>query len=276
VEYLSVNEFFQIVQVCKRFSQFKSKKNSHSLWKLLCEKKWKELQLDNWIANIMTEKWHYLLKDSMLIPDGRDWKWMSICLSIQVDDNIQSNYGYQRVESETEKKFYVGEFNEGKQHGKGLEIFAERYLYFGEWENGKWVGKGIVLSSNPETGGLYQGDLSDSKSHGIGIKIWNNGPRFEGEWQENRMHGQGSYFWDTGEKYEGQWENGMMNGAGTNFWADGTKHIGQWKRGAAHGRGSRHSPNGTITEGEWENGHQVHVYSTHNPSEDQNVNMILA
>jgi len=264
VEFLSVNEFFYIVQVCKRLNQFKSKEKNHALWQILCEKKWKELHIDDWITNIVTPKWKYLMKEAMMLPDGRDWKWMAICLSIQVGDNIQSNFGFEQSPESSEKKIYIGEFQEGKAHGKGLEILADRYLYYGEWRNGKWHGTGLVLSSNPETGGLYQGELIDSKSHGSGMKIWNNGPRYEGDWQENRMHGEGSYFWDSGEKYEGHWDNGMMSGHGTNYWADGTKHTGLWKNGAAHGRGTRFSKNRLVTDGEWENGHQIQVYSTHN------------
>ena len=37
---------------------------------------------------------------------------------------------------------YEGEFNEGKQHGKGKYSLPNGYVYEGEWLNGKIEGKG--------------------------------------------------------------------------------------------------------------------------------------
>jgi hypothetical protein len=263
-EFLSVNEIFHLIKVCKRFNQLKKKDKNHSLWKNLCQKKWKELQMDKWLSNLVAAKWKYLMpEEGMMIPDDRDWKWMTLCLSTHVEGDVQTNYGWEIGKTVLgEDRFYVGEYVNGTYHGKGIEIIENRYLYHGDWENGKWHGKGLVLSSNPDTGGLYQGNLAECKSHGKGVKIWNNGPRYEGEWRENKMHGEGLYLWDTGEKYEGHWESGMMSGYGVNFWADGTKHVGLWKNGTAHGRGSRFDKKGLVIDGEWENGHQTVVYSS--------------
>jgi hypothetical protein len=274
-EYLSVNDVFVLFGVCKQLHLLKSKGKNHSLWKSLCEKKWKELGADRWLSGLVSAKWKNLgFEDTLLMPEGRDWKWMAVCLAAQTtpcspqnataENGDVTTFGFCRTEG-SEERFYLGEYQGDKPHGKGVEILADRYLYSGDWKNGKWHGKGVVLSSNPDTGGLYRGELIESKSQGKGVKIWNNGPSYDGEWKENRMHGEGTYIWDSGERYDGNWENGMMSGMGTNFWSDGTKHIGLWKNGAAHGRGRRFHNNGAVTDGEWQNGHQVFVYSLSPP-----------
>jgi len=55
---------------------------------------------------------------------------------------------------------YVGEYKDGKKHGKG------RYTWF--------------------DGGIYVGEWKDGKKHGQGTETWSSGWKYVGEWREGK------------------------------------------------------------------------------------------
>ena len=58
--------------------------------------------------------------------------------------------------------------------------------YIGQWNNSKKNGYGIEIWKN---GSLYKGEFLNGKKHGTGTYIWSNGTTYTGSWEKNRMEG---------------------------------------------------------------------------------------
>ena len=60
---------------------------------------------------------------------------------------------------------YVGEYKDGKRHGKGISTYSD--------------------------GTRYEGEYKNNKKHGRGSYTWGEGPKqgyvHEGEWEEDRL-----------------------------------------------------------------------------------------
>ena len=73
---------------------------------------------------------------------------------------------------------YVGEFKDGKRHGKGTYNSSEGWIYVGDWKDGKMHGQGT-----------YTGEYGDE---------------YVGEWQDGMRHGQGTHTYSTAI-WSGEW-----------------------------------------------------------------------
>jgi hypothetical protein len=63
---------------------------------------------------------------------------------------------------------YVGEWKNGKKHGKGIGTYNDgEEIYEGDWENGTWNGQG----THTYAGGLnfYKGGFKNGRRHGKGF-----------------------------------------------------------------------------------------------------------
>lgn len=128
---------------------------------------------------------------------------------------------------------YVGEYKDGKPHGKGTIYFAsddsnKRKNYEGFWENGKRNGQGTM--------------------------IWKDGKKYVGEWFDNLRQGHGTQYYTDGDKYVGNWINDKRNGQGTYYVADGRKYVGGHKDNKRHGKGTYYWSDGDYEEANWQNG----------------------
>jgi hypothetical protein len=192
------------------------------------------------------------MKQRLLLPTAVDWRWMAKTLSLRVNHVEGKEYNGLGFEL-AEKTFSFGAWKEGLLDGPGVRVHAGKHLYFGDWESGRWNGHGTVLSSTPETGGLYIGQYKQSMSEGYGLKKWANGATYYGEWKKNRINGHGVYTWANGSEYDGQWKNNERSGLGHYKWANGSKYYGEWKRNNFEGRGTKVYENGDVFRGMWEN-----------------------
>ena len=111
---------------------------------------------------------------------------------------------------------YVGEFKDGKRHGKGYESwhnsrqFYTSLKYEGEWKNDKRHGKGKNWCYDHFLSNLrltYEGEWQYGKCHGRGTSYHTNGKKeYEGQWKNDQKEGYGILYNDKGVKqYEGQW-----------------------------------------------------------------------
>merc|ERR1712146_429569 len=84
---------------------------------------------------------------------------------------------------------------------------------------------------------LYEGDYSEGKWHGKGIKYYKNGNKqYEGDYSENKWHGKGIKYYENGNKqYEGEYSENKWHGKGIQYFQDGTELHGQWVEGKQHG-----------------------------------------
>jgi hypothetical protein len=182
---------------------------------------------------------------------------------------------------------YVGQWKNGKKHGKGKQLMADGALYEGYWEHDKGNRLGRLING---IGDIYEGQFLDDEAHGKGrfthpdgsyyfgpwknshqcglgteenivfdcdkelIETGKNINRYEGNFFEGDKHGNGRYFYANGEYYDGQWDKNDMNGEGSYVWADGRKYMGEWKDGKENGPGKFYWPDGREFNGNYHMG----------------------
>tara|TARA_Y100001934_G_scaffold229829_1_gene277085 strand:+ start:1319 stop:1774 length:456 start_codon:yes stop_codon:yes gene_type:complete len=87
----------------------------------------------------------------------------------------------------------------------GAHAYANGDTYVGEWEDGKKHGRGTYTWADGER---YEGRwVSDTKS-GVGAYFWNNGDRYEGEFVDGVYHGEGTFTYASGRSITGEWDAG--------------------------------------------------------------------
>merc|ERR1711988_1172635 len=95
----------------------------------------------------------------------------------------------------------------GRQ-GFGVYHYKSGAIYVGEWQNGKEHGKGKKVYENKD---VYQGDYVDGHMDGEGTYTWYpDGAIYVGEYKNSQMHGPGVFTSKNGKYREEVWENGKV------------------------------------------------------------------
>ena len=115
----------------------------------------------------------------------------------------------------------------GKEHSINLPPMEinKSAIYIGEWKNGKRHGKGLLKWYD---GGEYEGEWFDGKAHGKGKFIHKEGDSYEGNFTSNQTNGYGVYKRIDNLKYEGFWKGDQQHGKGKEEWPDGSKYEGEY------------------------------------------------
>ena len=125
-----------------------------------------------------------------------------------------------------------------KFNGHGVATFKDQHKFVGEFKDGKPHGKGTLF---------------DSDGSMINQGLWTDGIFQFSAFQSVTYKGQGTYTY-AGNKYVGDWMNGMFNGQGTFILASGGKYVGEFKDNKYNGQGSLYALNGRIVvAGVWNN-----------------------
>ena len=106
-------------------------------------------------------------------------------------------------------------------------ISAFEYKYIGEWKNGKTHGKGY---EEWEDGRTYIGQFKNDKRHGQGTAKLPDGSIYVGEWKNGEKHGEGKQTFSSGEIHLGQFVNGAIV-KGVAKYPDGSKYEGEFEFG---------------------------------------------
>ena len=163
-----------------------------------------------------------------------------------------------------DKYKYIGEWKDGKQHGRGVEAWIDGRKYIGEFQNDKRHGEGIFTISD---GTKFTGQYINGKKHGDGTYEWSNGDVYVGPFKDGKQSGKGKYTFASGKihiglfkegmiiegrilytdgaKYTGQFEFEKPHGQGTIIYSNGGKYIGQFIDGVEYGEGICVQPNGS-------------------------------
>ena len=151
---------------------------------------------------------------------------------------------------------YVGEFLDGKKHGKGtstcgsecepVEMVGAKYV--GDFRDDKSHGEGTLTHPN---GFKYVGEFRDDNLHGEGTLTFSNGFKYVGDIRDDNPHGEGTLTFSNGNKYVGEFVDGNIQGKGTLTWPNGDKYVGEFVDGNSHGEGTKTFADGTVKTGFW-------------------------
>ena len=143
---------------------------------------------------------------------------------------------------------YIGQFKNGKKHGKGKMFYSDKNYYDGEWFNDLKMGQGKLTLAN---GDIYEGTFKNNLMEGYGNYTYKNGRIYEGQFISNLMEGKGRYKFPTGNEYIGDFQKGLFNGKGTFLYSNGDRFEGMYKNGKKNGNGIYYFKSGEKYIGEW-------------------------
>ncbi|EAR82699.3 MORN motif protein (macronuclear) [Tetrahymena thermophila SB210] len=124
----------------------------------------------------------------------------------------------------------------------------KQQVFYGIILNSKRHGNGVMVYQN---GRIYEGQWENDLKHGRGYEIFPSGSTYDGYYINGKPEGRGTYKYANGEIYEGEWINGMKHGSGIWRGNKGDSYIGEWKFGKTDGYGVHTWLNGDRYEGQF-------------------------
>ena len=146
---------------------------------------------------------------------------------------------------------YVGEFKDGRKHGRGLHTWANGDSFNGEFADDLPNGKGAYRFAG---GDRYEGEMAAGRMSGKGIYTSRSLDRIEATFRDGKADGEGICYFANNDRYEGQMKSGALTGKGKYFYANGLRAEGEFVDGRLHGNGRFYFNDGSWFEGEFEGG----------------------
>ena len=149
---------------------------------------------------------------------------------------------------------YVGDWQDNKKHGFGIQYYANGDKYEGGWFENKRHGQGTfwVADAKNKLRREYTGDWESDVKQGRGTMFYKSGDRYDGMWMDNLPHGEGRMIYSNGDVYEGMWYMGKRSGYGVMTKRCGDHFEGHWVNDMREGQGSYFfSEKNKIFVGEW-------------------------
>ena len=110
-------------------------------------------------------------------------------------------------------------------------------------------------------GTIYEGQFVNSKPHGQGHILGQNGTNQRGEWRYGQTYlVTGTWIASDGTKEVGTWNRDGSTCGGTIYYANGWKYVGDWLLTTGgvpdvpNGTGVMTSPDGVVQDGLWHQG----------------------
>lgn len=176
---------------------------------------------------------------------------LSSLFSNCIKGNCYTGYGTYQYGNGSQ---YIGDFWEGKPHGKGILYMANGNKYLGHWNRDLREGEGRYVFAD---GHEYMGAFVANRFNGYGKMRYANGDSYEGNWANDRPSGYGTYQFHNGNKYRGEFQEGRFHGQGIFWLSDGSRHEGYWLFNKRHGSGTIVYTSGLATQGEWREGERI-------------------
>ncbi|HFC46357.1 MAG TPA: hypothetical protein ENJ63_00570, partial [Dissulfuribacter thermophilus] len=204
----------------------------------------KDTSLDHRLGR---ERIHFLLLNILLV-----WSFFDITCLIPshalagcIKGDCEEGYG----EYVYQNSKYMGEFHNGRRHGKGKRIYNDGSWYEGEWKRGRMDGKGVYVDAQ---GNRYEGTWHKGRRDGKGVLITSDGRRLEVEYKNGELITPLAY--EKGGASTSETPVGSPSHVSKVF-SDGSTYLGEINdRGQFHGKGVRTFRDGTSFNGEWVNG----------------------
>ena len=151
--------------------------------------------------------------------------------------------------------YYIGEWKDNYQEGKGKESWPDGTYYEGDFKNGKKWGDGKLVLPD---GSIYEGQFKEGEINGKGKIVYSDKREYDGEWLNNKFNGKGVFTWPDGRKYSGDYTNNLKDGYGIFEWPNGRKYRGNWSKGKQNDEGEIYDPvKDKWTAGKWNMGRKV-------------------
>lgn len=148
--------------------------------------------------------------------------------------------------------YYEGDFDQGEISGNGERFFANGNHYIGTFDKGEFNGKGTFTDA--VTGEVYVGDFLDNRRHGDGVLTYSDGTKYVGKFINHKRDGEGEYTDSEGNHYKGEWKANRIEGKGKMEYANGDVYDGYFIDGKRSGKGTmKWGATGLIITGEWSN-----------------------
>lgn len=174
--------------------------------------------------NDLTEakKWLNALKVGKFpSPENEDLTYIDIK---EINNKIakkEINEKHPLVDQNGDKFYYVGDYEKGVPHGRGVSKFSNKNEYIGDFKKGERDGEGEFIWAN---GDVYVGHFKNDQFDGYGKLIYKNGNTYSGQFKEGKKQGNGIFLTVDNTtfitncpkaiKYEGEWVSNAKHGFG--------------------------------------------------------------
>ncbi|MEJ6792912.1 MAG: hypothetical protein QNK89_09355 [Lacinutrix sp.] len=136
-------------------------------------KKWVGVEADRGYAFLGNKK--YFTLNKKYSSTGDELKYHNLdFVQIAFQRNLKDSRRVPETTLSALNNKYVGESEDGKQHGQGTYAWVSGNKYVGEWKDGK--------------------------QHGQGTYTWTDGSKYVGEWNDGKQHNQGTLTFADGSK----------------------------------------------------------------------------
>jgi len=168
--------------------------------------------------------------------------WSGKC----VNSVAQGKGTLQWYKNDVKKDKYVGNYVDGKMHGKGTKWYADGQIQDGNWKDGEFTsGHTYIADKNtgcriqnpnpvPNEAVTWSGRCVKGIAQGKGTLQWyKNGvkkDKYVGNYVDGNMHGKGTYWYASGDKYTGKWENGERLGKTEHEKREAEKNARRYER----------------------------------------------
>ncbi|WP_176717350.1 trypsin-like peptidase domain-containing protein [Vulcanibacillus modesticaldus] len=144
-----------------------------------------------------------------------------------IDNSAESKRKIQTIEYSN--AIYIGEVNNGLEHGYGKTIWFDGDIYKGYYQNGMKSGQGTYYWAD---GDIYVGNWVNDDRTGIGRYYFaSEGTIYFGEFVEGRQEGYGSYHYLDGSVVFGKFNNNELVGQYAYFDTDGKVYVNEIRNG---------------------------------------------
>ena len=148
--------------------------------------------------------------------------------------------------------YYEGDFDQGEISGSGERYYAHGNHYKGSFLKGEFNGKGTF--TNAVNGEVYVGDFVDNRRQGQGVLTYGDGTKYVGSFLNHKRDGNGEYTDISGNHYKGEWKENRIEGKGCMEYANGDIYDGYFLDGKKAGKGTiKWAATGLQFTGDWSN-----------------------
>ena len=186
-----------------------------------------------------------------------------------LDDSTGHPQGFGTMIYETPARTYVGQFDQGRWHGRGKLTHGSQdnsaeplEEYDGEFQQDERHGHGMFVrttrdSNNEVSVRKYVGDFRHNKLHGHGTLSCKD-YQYKGGFVDGQRDGQGELYFANGTSYDGMFRKDVYDGHGRQTYPDDSFYEGEFSNHVRHGRGRQVMADGRVGhDGMWRNDEPV-------------------